>query len=297
MLKKLPINRIHQSYLHSFEKYIKVSGYGSYHQLLSPVRELFYRIEREGKELAQLTSADIAVHQIYLENRPSYRDGGALSMHTISSYFFALQVFFVFAQKTGLMTQNPMGTLSLPAIPKTHRQILTKAEITKLYEVCKTVQEKAILGMFYGCGLRRSEGEKLNLRDIDFKGAWLYIRSGKGKKRRVIPLTQNLIRDFKNYRYDQRPLQITEQTKGKDQKAFMLNSRGRRMLGNTYWKLFKGILKRSKIDKKVSLHQLRHSIATHLLQGGMSIEQVRDFLGHQFLESTQIYTHINPSDL
>ncbi len=190
-----------------------------------------------------------------------------------------------------------MSSLSIKLEMSNEREVLEKEEISGLYTVCKDEQERAILGLFYGCGLRRKEAEMLNLRDVDFRGSWLYVRSGKGKKRRVIPLASSLVIDFKKYVYDQRPLQQTERTKAVDQKAFMLNKAGRRMKGGSYWKYFKRLLKKSKVKKVVSLHNLRHSIASHLLESGMSIEEVRDFLGHDHLETTQIYTRVKTEQL
>jgi len=188
-----------------------------------------------------------------------------------------------------------MSVLSFGKQASSPRVVLSVSEINLLYGVCQTFQESAILSLFYGCGLRRNEAEQLNIRDVDFKSNWLYVRSGKGKKRRVIPMTKRIQSDLSNYYYEERPGQINRETIGKERLSFMLNSRGRRMKGNTYWKVFKSILRRSGIIKKVSLHHLRHSVATHLLASGLSIEMVRDFLGHEFIETTQIYTRVDLS--
>lgn len=187
--------------------------------------------------------------------------------------------------------------MRFPTLKTAPRQILTIEEINLLYDSCQDEREIALLGIFYACGLRRSEAVKLNLRDVDFRGLWLYVRSGKGKKRRVIPMPPKVAKELKRYCTKYRPTQLSKWTKPVDRKAFMLNKIGTKMSGCAYWNLFKEILQRTKIDKAISLHNLRHSIATHLLMGGMSIEQVRDFLGHEFLETTQIYTHIITEEL
>ncbi len=129
---------------------------------------------------------------------------------------------------------------------------------------------------------------------------FLFVKKGKGKKRRVIPMTTSIIEDIKSYVYEQRPEQISWRTE-KDKQALGLNKIGTRMQAASYRMLFKELLRSSGNEeiqtKKISLHSLRHSIASHLLADGMNIEKVRDFLGHNCLETTQIYTHISIKQL
>jgi len=297
MIKKLPINRTNQGHIESFRRHLQALGYADPQGMCIGVHEFFWRMEQQGKALDQVTKEDIEGHYAYLLERPNKNTGGALSMQTISGYMYELRLLFGYAQQMELVRQNPVSALRFPAYSKTQRQVLSKAQIAQLYAACQNEQERALLALFYGCGLRRSEAEKLNLRDIDLKGLWLYVRSGKGRKRRVVPLAQGVAQDLKAYRYDMRPTQETRWTRAKDKKAFMLNKRGQRMRGGSYWDYFKVILKRSGLKEQVSVHHLRHSVATHLLAEGMSVEAVRDFLGHEFLESTQIYTHINLEQL
>jgi integrase/recombinase XerD len=141
--------------------------------------------------------------------------------------------------------------------------------------------------LFYSCGLRRSEAEALNLRDIHFKSCLLYVREGKGAKRRSVPLTKKVSDDLLYF------FSIERKDIKTDTQAFIVNRLGRRMSGSGYNIIFKELLAKSKISDlkpETSLHHLRHSIATHLLESGLSIEYVRDFLGHRHLESTQVYT-------
>ncbi|MCB9426594.1 MAG: tyrosine-type recombinase/integrase [Flavobacteriales bacterium] len=164
-------------------------------------------------------------------------------------------------------------------------------QIKQLYKATETYRERAILSLFYGCGLRRTEGEKLNIKDIHFRNNLLYVREGKNKKRRAIPISQQVKTDLQNYIYKER--------KGEDQ-AVILNQIGRRMRGDAYNKILKNIIVKSNVshlESDISLHCLRHSIATHLLESGLSVEYVRDFLGHKNLESTQVYTRVNKGQL
>ena len=125
---------------------------------------------------------------------------------------------------------------------------------------------------------------------IDFKEGFLYVRKGKGGKRRVIPLSNGVRKDFLNYYQNERGYHP-------DQSAFILNEKERRMKGNSYNQRLKRLVEKSGILKPITLHNLRHSIATHLLWEGLSLEQVRDFLGHAHLETTQIYTHYDSRNI
>jgi len=154
-----------------------------------------------------------------------------------------------------------------------------------LYGACETLKECAILHLYYGCGLRRNEGIKLNVSDVQFRNKMLYVREGKGGKGRAIPITEKISEELKAYCYQERKARPQEI-------SFLVNQRGTRMHGQEVNKVLKKLCGLAQIGKTVSLHSLRHSIATHLLESGLSVEYVRDFLGHANLESTQRYTHI-----
>jgi len=170
------------------------------------------------------------------------------------------------------------------------REVLSTEEIKQLYEATETLKEKAVLSIFYGCGLRRTEGEKLNLKDIHFRSGILYVREGKGSKRRIIPMNEKVNQDLKNY-------VLKERFAKQNETAFICNRIGTRTSGSSYNNILKKLLEKAGIKKEITLHCLRHSIATHLLESGLSVEYVRDFLGHKHLESTQIYTRVKNKQL
>jgi len=209
---------------------------------------------------------------------------------------------FVMLQNEGKAKNNPCSTLKFHYPRETaERTILDQEEIKALYKVAETAQEKAILSMAYGCGLRVGELVSCNIEDIRLREKILIVPKGKGNKRRVVPISSGVVKDLADYYYKERePL-----TKGRDynpkESAFMLNSRGGRMRKHTYNKYLKRIIERSENqtikDKQITIHNLRHSIATHLLEQGIPVEQVRLFLGHSQLETTQIYTHISKRQL
>jgi integrase/recombinase XerD len=231
----------------------------------------------------------------YLPTRPLQKRSGALSEATIHRYIFALKVFFSWLERTGQTNYNPISGMRFKR-PKTNaRQPLTIPEIQQLFMTTTTLKQQAVLHLFYSCGLRASEGVDLNISDIHFKEQLLYVRSGKGNKRRVIPLTGKVTKDLEQYYLQDRCNPLMQQVK--DTEAFMLNNRGARMKTYGFTGLLQQLTRKASLQKEICLHHLRHSIATHLLQGGMGMEYVRDFLGHSCLVTTHIYAKHRSSDL
>ena len=230
----------------------------------------------------------------YLQERPRKRGDGALSESYIYQHIYALKTFFIHLEETGQIQYNPISAMKFKRPQHNARQPLTQSEVIELYMAAQSLKEIAVLHLFYSCGLRRSEAVALNVQDIHYKQQTLYVREGKGAKRRAVPLTNKIAHDLENYYLQERTdLPRT----AKDENAYILNSRGVRTSGDTYNQIIKDIVKRAAIKSPCTPHYLRHSIATHLLENGLSIEYVRDFLGHSFLESTQIYAKVNKYQL
>jgi integrase/recombinase XerD len=224
----------------------------------------------------------------YLKTKPSRITKKAISESHIYSQLLAIKLYFEYLERTKTIKRNPYN-LRIKQTAKNERIVFTQEEIQLLYASCQNATETTILHLCYGCGLRRNEVELLNLKDINFEQKLLFVRKGKGKKRRVIPLTETIIQDLKEY------FTATEIIRNNNEESFLININGSKMRGNNVYNLFKRILKRTQSlnPENYCLHSLRHSIATHLLENEMSIEMVRDFLGHSQLVSTQIYTRIN----
>ncbi|MDR6403976.1 MULTISPECIES: tyrosine-type recombinase/integrase [Chryseobacterium] len=174
------------------------------------------------------------------------------------------------------MTRHSPYQLKIKAPKSEERKVFTKEEIEKLYAESSGLQT-IILHLCYACGLRRNEASELKTNDIDLENCLLYIRKGKGKKRRVIPFTKQVQKDIKEFIFS---------SEGKE---YLLNITATRI-----YEEFKKLLKKAELENKgFTLHCLRHTIATQLLEQGMELEKVRDFLGHEYLGTTQIYTRIN----
>ena len=191
--------------------------------------------------------------------------------------FFSLRLLFDYAERHGLRGGSPLAGLRLPAPAKSERYVATRAEVDALYQSAEEDPRlTAILHLLYGCGLRRMEAERLNMADIDHRAALLYVRRGKGRKRRVIPLSERVAEGLKDYQKKERWQWVNDYSG----KAYLLNDRGRRMLGGTISKRLAVLVWKAKVSKQITPHGLRHAVATHLLARGMDLERVRDFLGH-----------------
>jgi integrase/recombinase XerD len=284
------ISKLTHQQINIFKNHLQTLGYGqsSISMLPTCLKSFFEYIL---KDVDQITPEDIINYYQFLQERPNQRRSGGLSESYIHHHIYALKLFFAWQMEIGKLTTNPISGLTFKPPTSEPRKVLNTEEIQRLYGACETLKERAVLGVFYGCGLRRSEGVKLNQDDVHFKNSLLYVREGKGSKRRVVPMSETIKQDFENY-------VLKERFGLEDEKAFICNRKGKRPDGNHLNKILKKLLERSRVDSSgISLHNLRHSIATHLLDSGLSVEYVRDFLGHKHLEATQVYTRITKKQL
>ena len=151
-----------------------------------------------------------------------------------------------------------------------------------------------MLGIYYGCGLRKSEGINLNVKDILIERKLVFVRKGKGQKERYVPITEGNLHYITDYLQNAREYLLTK-AQGNTE-AFFVSQQGTPCSDQALSTRLDKLVERSDNSilqgKRPTLHTLRHSIATHLLQQGMDIEMIQQFLGHESLETTQIYTHI-----
>ena len=280
-----------QIILQTFKAYLYQVGYGASTVNMLPACVAEFLEHQQIKDLGYIEQDTIKQFYGYLQTRPLKRRTGALSEMMISHYVYALKTFFGWLEITEQTGYNPISGIKFKRAKQNVREPLTIEQIKLLFEAATTLKETALLHIFYSCGLRRSEGEALNIQDIHFKGQLLFVREGKGAKRRVVPITERVSKALEDYYLHERCSSTV--TSVKDVEAFILNKRGYRMKGAGYNKILKELIEKTHnaelLTHNCTLHHLRHSIATHLLQSGMSMEYVRDFLGHSFLETTQIY--------
>jgi integrase/recombinase XerD len=282
-----------------FKKYLQAVGYSkaSCCTFDTGIKEFLYWTENKKIISIDLVEeSDIETFYEYLQHRPSTTTGGSLSESRITLHMYTLKLFFQHLQDIEQIETNPMNNLDYARdYKRTRENLLTKDDIEKLYNGCETAKQKAMLGIIYGCGLRRQEAVKLNAKDIHFKNAMLYVREGKGGRKRMIPLSKTVLNDLKDYYFNERPNEINQRSK--DIESFMFNNHGTRMQGESYNNEIKKMITKANLDKKITLHYFRHAIATHLIESGMKMEHVKDFLGHASMETTQTYTHITTTQM
>jgi integrase/recombinase XerD len=293
--KKTIVMEINDLLKTSFEKYLKTLGYAESTVRTSVyyVKDFFFYLKTQQIEsLEQIQPATIKGYYEYLLTRSNKKQSCGLSQNTIAINISALKRFSKYLQETG----KPFFETNIKTIQdkETHKTILTKAEIKALYKACGGdyfgIRDKAILSIYYGCGLRRSEGQQLDINDILLKEKLVFVRKGKNYKERYVPMTEAIKADLENYIYQARQ-QFLNQENEKEQ-ALFINYYGKRLSNNGIMERLHKLVKTAQLNKSVGLHSLRHSIATHLLQSGLSLEEVSQFLGHSSLENTQIYTHL-----
>jgi integrase/recombinase XerD len=170
---------------------------------------------------------------------------------------------------------------------------LTKDEVQQLYdaipETILGIRDRAMLAVYYGCGLRLNEGIGLEINDINQSSKVLHVRKGKHYKERLIPIADKNMEELKLYMDYARPQMLQER---KTEALFIRAQNGYPLDRQGMYVRIKQLARKAGIKKRVGTHTLRHSIATHLLQSGMKLERIQQFLGHADLDSTQIYTHL-----
>ena len=250
-----------------------------------------YRTELEkfykyfNKKVQDITKAD-------LKNYIKFLDKEKLSEKSIAHNISVLRSYFKFLVIEKKINENPSLFIELPKIPKTLPNVLSIEEVDKLLDIQINdpyqARNKAMLELLYSTGLRVSELINLKLNDISFDEA-LVKTLGKGSKERIIPIGDIAIYFTKLYIDEYRAKLI----KKRQTDYLFLSSRGTKMSRQAFFKILKRIADEKNIKKELSPHTLRHSFATHMLNGGADLRSIQELLGHSNISTTQIYTHIS----
>jgi integrase/recombinase XerD len=244
------------------------------------------------KSIRDVKVQKLSEYLAYLQERPLQRREGVLSGSSIKHHLFSLGLLFDYAYASGIIAYTvPFPKFILPE--RTIKNVLTFDEIRELFSVCENPRDTAILSLGYGCGLRRNEMHWLDTADVLTHTRMLYVREGKGRKNRGIPLSNKLVENLKLYERLYRPKLLMKRKDDAIEPAYLLTSSGMRMTGNAIYErivfLARKTQNKSLIDKNVTPHLLRHSIATHLIERGATLEWTQAFLGHGSPDSTHIY--------
>ncbi len=211
-----------------------------------------------------------------------------LKTRTIARRVASFRSFFNFLEREG-KAASIKRKIPYPKLSSSLPSVLSVEEVSRLIEALDQnspyyYRNLAILELLYGAGIRVSELISLDLGQIDLENEIIRV-SGKGKKERIVPLGTRAIKAISDYLEKER-----FKLKRKTSNALLLNARGGRISRQGVWKIIKEAGKRAGL--KLSPHTLRHSFATHLLEGGADLKSVQEMLGHSDLSTTEIYTHI-----
>jgi integrase/recombinase XerD len=288
-MKQLSLSNSHHRDLEaSFKEYLTIRGYSehSIYNLPHFVREFLDGIEKNGLSLDTLSHQEIEAYFIELEHRANHRREGGVSLCYVHKHVQAVKLFSLYLKQTEQYFFEVDRKRQREEAPA--RIILTQEEIKRLYEATESsplrLRDRAMLSLYYGCGLRRNEGVNVEVTDLLLDQGLLYVKKGKKDKERYVPMSAGVISDLQHYLSKARI-----QTK---ESILLLSEKGKPLQGQSHLKRLKHLLQKAQINKPAGLHSLRHSIATHLLKEGMSLKHIAKFLGHESLESTQVYTHI-----
>lgn len=307
-MKQLNLQQASYLYLErSFAEWLDILGYAPSTAYYLPlhIREFFYYLEQENiNNIQQVRREHIKAYYRQLRERSNQTTGGALSNNSLNKHQQALRKFAEYLMQTG-KKGIPALSLRREQTDTQEIEILTTTEVKALYKATTNhpeegvrkyeaiaARDRAMLTVFYGCGVRRNEGYHLNLTDIDLDKKLLHVRKGKGYKERFVPFNKANSLILQEYIYDYRPQFYAS----KSTDALFIGVKGNRMQAQSLAIRLKLLAYRSDEislqQKNVTLHNLRHSIATHLLEAGMPLEKISRFLGHSSLASTQVYTHL-----
>lgn len=284
--------------LEGFREWLEILGYApvSVDSHPATLREFIHYLETNNiQHIQDIDNEVIYAYFDCLRNRKNTRTNLPLAngflnkqLQTIrlfSDYMRDAHKFSFSTDMLGFKNDTPKAT------------VLKQSEIELLYKSVPNdiygQRDVIMLDVFYGCGLRQREGVSLDVDDVLFDRGLIYVRAGKNYTERYVPVGSQILRNMRNYVNDTRISLLTE---NKREPSLLISQRGERPHGQSMLLRLKALQERTGDDalmnKKVGLHTLRHSIATHLLIGGMKLESISKFLGHKSIESTQIYTHL-----
>ena len=216
-----------------------------------------------------------------------------LAPSSIRRNIAAVRSYYRFLLGEGVVVRDPSERLETPRRWRTLPEVLTVAEVEKLLAAPTldhplAFRDRALLELAYGAGLRVSEWISLGVRDVMLDEAMVRV-FGKGAKERLVPIGRSAIGATAVYLRELRP----RLESGAGQGRLLLNARGRPLTRMGAWKILRKYVDAAGITKRVTPHTLRHSFATHLLEGGADLRAVQEMLGHADISTTQIYTHVD----
>ncbi|MBI1884194.1 MAG: site-specific tyrosine recombinase XerD [Chlamydiae bacterium] len=265
---------------------------------LSQNTQISYKLDLEQFFLFLEKEKVTTAHQItaqHLTDFLYFKKAQGVSASSLARKTATLRTFFKFLLKDEYLSQNPAEILSSPKTWHLLPEVLNVEEVKKLLKVPDSstplgLRDKAILEFMYASGTRVSEAAHLKLLDLNLQMGYVRL-FGKGNKERIVPLGAPSLRAIQKYMSKARPMILGE----KVSEYLFVGSQGRHLTRQTLWGRIKKCARLCGIRKEITPHTLRHSFATHLLEGGADLRAVQEMLGHCDISTTQIYTMVDRS--
>ena len=234
------------------------------------------------------------IYQENIEDFLSHLYELGLSASSQARILSGIKKFYAYLIQEKIVEENPTQLISSPSIGRHIPDVLTYEEICSMIENIDLSQQfghrnKAILEVMYGCGLRVSETISLKISHIYIQDEFIRI-IGKGDKERLIPISQSIIKTLNLYIEGERK---TQKINPKHTDTLFINRRGSGLSRQMIFLIIKDLAEKAGIKKNIGPHTIRHSFATHLLEGGADLRAVQQMLGHSSISTTEIYTHIS----
>jgi len=260
---------------------------------------LFFRYLREEglDDIRSVTPEHMVSFVSYLK-RCKTRRGTTLAPFTQSSHVTVVRRFFAFLDKRSVILNNPAAGIRFPRPRRLPRAVLSQAHVERLLEAPSSttaigVRDRALLEMFYGTAVRLQECVRLNVPDVDLTAGEVWVRNGKGRKDRLLPVPRRSLNALERYFSEVRPFFLHDPK----QEAFFITLAGRRLSRSVVRALLRTYQKTAGLTHPLHPHALRHACATHLLEGGADIRHIQQLLGHRDLQTTALYTKVQVGDL
>ena len=250
-------------------------------------------VGRNKADWADVTRDDLIDYILWLKERE-------YASATVARKVAAMKSFCGFLLRTGIIEDNPAEELDSPKVKKQLPQTLTPEEVDRLLaqpakagETPKALRDTALLEMLYATGMRVSEIASVTLDDVDLQAGTVRC-VGKGSKERVMPLYAEATQSRADLPGEGRSRLLGH---NKAERTLFLNPRGEQLTRQGLWLIIKGYARQLGLEDRVTPHTLRHSFATHMLNGGAGLREVQRLLGHANISTTQVYTHVSQDRL
>ncbi len=285
--------------IEKYYNYLSVEKNYSNYTVISYIKDIkeFYEYLKNDNFGNLLTITKTNVPRYYLSYLSTTEN---LKKKSIARKLSSLRTFYRYLEREGIVDENPFEMIETPKADKTLPKVLYPNEINAIFESIDTStaigkRDMLIMELLYGSGLRVSELCSLSPSDIDYSNEMIKV-FGKGHKERYVPMNQHIVKALKEYLEIGRP-ELVLKRELNDHNFILVNHCGAPLTTRGVRVILDNIIDRASVHTHIHPHMLRHSFATHLLDGGADLRSVQEMLGHANLSTTQIYTHVSREQL